>query len=192
MLVIGFDEVQNGFVVQDDNEPPYRTIDIHKPVAGYTPKPHPLDPVTLIVPLYKRLHLEAQRAIAYMGALPGYLFDLSPGFEMPCNKINAFIASSRSLKFFISRQIGLNPIAKAIILDMSLPKFVWVGEFYGQEVHQVSAWSLLDATETRHPANQGGLLIAINDGGLYLTSDKKFVTLHSGLGVLEPYNLNLS
>lgn len=144
------------FIIQDDNMPPYTTVDIEQPGAHYgDPDFDDMEVDSIIVPLYPKIYLEAEVAKELFLEIIkderlGY--DFNDGFIF-----RYFLASSRSFKNHVSL-LNMDEELKYNIISCKMPKFVWCGEIYDagtlvKERDMPISLLVLDATE----ANKTGI-----------------------------------
>lgn len=110
------------FVVNDDNFPAYRMIDFGDPVNGY-PEADDASITSFIVPMHEEIFLPAEKAIALSNI---FIADL-PMVNHCC--LRTFLTTSRSYKEYIINNKDLSVENKQELIQLDLPKFVWVTEF---------------------------------------------------------------
>lgn len=170
------------YIVMDDNKAPYYKTEIDDIIREYTAAEEQeltleeikKNGVSLIVPLYRRIFMDAARAESIFKSLfwENKLFledirkaygDMSWGTE----KRNPFVwrmylTSARSYKDFKTKTT-INKTMKYFYMDCALPRFIWVLEIgtisdYLQSKARVEI--LLDATSSPHSDTRGILSIA--------------------------------
>ena len=169
----------NKFVVNDDNFPTYKIIDFSNPAEGYFGVKN-ANIKSFIVPLHDEIYLPAELAIDTTNALIG-LF----GINDCC--IRTFLTTSRSFKRYIVNNDSFSMENKQALLQLDMPKFVWLSEFFNEEsAKQRTAQGVfvLDATSnTRSGLLYNNLIVAIHNGngvkldektGMYITHDTNF------------------
>jgi len=131
-------------VFNDDNATCYQKTSISAPTAYYNQKKW--DKVLLtsfIVPLPSKVYMDAFVAIHQFRILLGYV--------APDNTIaRTYLASCRSLRNHIATSRLMSNEDKAIILNIELPRFVWVTECGSADEYSngmSSGLFILDATE---------------------------------------------
>jgi len=143
------DDIERQFVFVDDNMPPYQ-LQIHdSPAEHYNDRAWAACKINhFIVPMYPKMYLDAAQAKEHMKTL---LLDgeypIQNGTEI---FIRVFVTSSRSYKDYLVRDTSFQPDIKEVILDILMPKFIWVGEISDKsDIKQKLAHGLfiLDATE---------------------------------------------
>lgn len=139
------------YVVQDDNQVPYRLITLDKPGEHYEEidcQNYLIDSV--VVPLYPKVYLET--VVAKELAIQ-IINDDNLGFKFKNNFVLRFyLTSSRSFKNHITCLPKMDKVLKNNILLTKMPKFVWCSEFYLKESYQqpdkqAIGLVILDATE---------------------------------------------
>lgn len=164
-----FPEAFKNVLIMDDNQPPYRLVDFEKPIIDPESKSY-YKFKTIIVPLYSRIHLDAyQFKTIFFEAVK--ILDKNLSFKkerinlLPKGKytVRYFIASGRSYKNYISKSKELDTKFKSLLIDKTMPKFIWVGEIFKgntlKEKQEVSSIIVLDATES---GKTGHLIFATN------------------------------
>lgn len=168
------------FVVNDDNFPSYKTIEFSDPARDYHPRGNDADITSFIVPLHDEIYLSAELAIETTNAL-AVLF----GVNDCC--IRTLLTTSRSYKRYIINSDSFSIENKQALLQIDMPKFVWLSEFYDTESAKrgmAQGVFLLDATSnTRSGLLEDNVIIAIHNGngvkldekeGKYITHNTNF------------------
>lgn len=148
--IISFTSVIKKYVVQDDNLPPYSLIPLDKPGTHYEPGDgfESFKIKAFVVPLYKKMYMEVQKARKFFEEI---FKDPKYGSKTKQKHIfRMYMASSRSYKEHIAQQNGLDKTLKTFLLTVSMPRFIWCGEYINAEdapKKNVSSLIVLDATE---------------------------------------------
>lgn len=159
----------NNYVVIDDNMPPYNSVPFSNPTANYTdPQFDNCKIKNFIAPLYHKVYLEAGGARELMLS---YLESFE--HELPGNKIilKLFFTSSRSFKAELNERIDLGDDATELILNLTMPKFVWIGVFTNPKLlneSKANGMVVVDATETN-----------IEDARILMVSPNRITTYDS-------------
>lgn len=177
-------------VLNDDNVSPYQKSKIEFPTAYYGDKDW--DKVLLMqfmAPLPSKVYMDASIAVA----LSKYVAATMPSTDN-CT-IRTFLASSRSFREHISDSKLLANESKVILLDMNLPRFVWVTEIASIDdftKNVTDGLIILDATEPTFD-NEVPLLLRLHydTGRIYQDGRFKYLALSQSL-LLESYNKNIS
>lgn len=169
----------NKFVVNDDNFPTYKIIDFNNPAEGYVDVKN-AKIKSFIVPLHDEIYLPAELAIDTTNALIGIF-----GVTNSC--IRTFLTTSRSYKRYIVNNDSFSMENKQALLQLDMPKFVWVSEFFDEASAKYGLTQgvfLLDATSnTRSGLLLNNLIIAVHRGngvkfderqGKYITYNTNF------------------
>jgi len=122
--LVDYSKLIEGYVIMDDNRPPYEIIEFDNPTPNYKdPRANLTSIFSIIVPLYQKVYLEARKAEKLFISLLNYL-----DFGLFGTKFiyKLFYSSSRSFKEGISDNETLNEIVKKIILLTTMPRFIWV------------------------------------------------------------------
>lgn len=143
------DDVDKEYVIIDDNFPPYQLSHISTPAHYYNdPEWLKCELTYFVAPLYPKVYLDAFQAKLHIKML-----FLRIGFSLPIGSdifIRIFLASSRSYKDYLTKQANLQANIRDFILDTSMPKFIWVGEFSNKELmkqEMANGLVILGATE---------------------------------------------
>lgn len=174
-----FADLDVGYVFVDDNHPPYRISPLNGHFKHYNGDPRwaGCELTEIIVPLNKRIYLEAGRARVQAISL---IESFASSFTNKHLLIRTFLMSSRSFK----HEIGLNPTmhtdAKELLMQSPMPKFIWVTEVSDMALMakgEANGLIVMDATEPRS-TNVIGALLGAHYISLDLTTSKKIpVTL---------------
>lgn len=136
------------YVVIDDNMPPYNIVSFNDPTKNYNdPEFENCKIKNFIAPLYHKIYLEAGGARELMIS---YLENFD--HEMPGDDIifKLFYTSSRSFKAELNSKMKLNKDATNVILNITMPKFIWLVIFTSPELIKKSKANgiiIIDATE---------------------------------------------
>lgn len=159
--------LQNGSVLYDFYDQPAKYITIDDNLAPYSPVPltNPachhilLDPkwkkceiLAAIVPLHSRIYMEADRAKELAIQM---LNAMSNEVNLPNLVLRVLLSSSRSFKNSIALNPDLDSLAKTLIVNLDMSKFVWiaeVGTVNSFKNGKATGMILMDATE---PKKQG-------------------------------------
>lgn len=127
--LIDFSTVECKYVFIDDNHPPYQMAGLEYPCREYYPndaKWSDCEIKFIIVPLYPKIYLEANRARHNVWS---YLRSAEFGLKTSETQVvKIFLASSRSYKEYIALNNHLDIRIKQLFLGSSMPKFIWVAE----------------------------------------------------------------
>lgn len=135
----------------DDNLPPYRFIDYDNPASNYSDESFKNCEITgFVVPLYAKIFIEATiaRQIAYT-----LLKEEQIGINATEITFRLFLTSSRSFKTKITANALLQIDIKEIIINKSMPKFIWVAEISDMENYKnkkATGMIIIDATSGEH------------------------------------------
>lgn len=162
--IASWDSIRSKFIFIDDNFPVYQKAFLDDPVRHY------IDCEAVdwtdckinhfIVPLYSKIHLEAFQAKKYILQFLGS--DFSPIENNENLVLRVYLASSRSFKHHIAMNAKFDDSrVRDAILEISMPKFVWVAELSTKEDIKRQTGKglvLLDATEANLEYNYPLLL----------------------------------
>lgn len=149
--IISFSSVVKDYVIIDDNMPPYQVSSLDYPGKYYNDGDFKNCKLTnIIVPLHSKIYLEALKA-------KQLCFFIVKSFEEELKGdrsiLRLFITSSRSLKNKIAVDDTINANIKELIIQISMPKFVWICEFSSKDLlkkNKAYGMIVLDATEINY------------------------------------------
>lgn len=151
-------DFSNGFtklLVMNDNHPPYELVDFDNPITDEQGEVYKFK--SFIVPLYSKVHLEAYQFKSYFFTIIDSLLadDQTKHIDFTGKEeyiTRYFLTSSRSYKDYITKSPEVSDSFKTLIVDKSMPKFIWVGEIItGNEYcneQKVKSIIVADATES--------------------------------------------
>ena len=177
-------------VLCDDNVSPCQKANIDHPTTYY--KKPKWDDVLLrqfMVPLPSRVYMDAFIAIPLSKSI------MAATLKAPVDSvIRTFLASSRSFRNHIAISTVMPNDTKKVLLNMNLPKFVWISEISNVNDFQngiTNGLIILDATEPTQK-NVIPLLLALLDNCGYIYGDNRFKKLVLGAPLhLEIYDKNI-
>jgi hypothetical protein len=147
LYLYDYDMIEKKYIFMDDNFPPYKKWALKNPSLpdGW----NNFKPSSFIVPLYKRVHLEAKKVKELvMQLLVNSKFSLNS--ERNEIVVRTFLTSSRTLKDNLLRNNDLDIHVKQQIFNTPLPRFVWVTELSSLDLiekERANGFIILDATE---------------------------------------------
>lgn len=143
--------IERKFVFIDDNHPPYQLADLKNPFKYYSkPDWHDCQISHFIVPLYSKVYLEAYEAKNLIVKFLSFYYKKEIKKTVEPTFIRIFLTSSRSFKNEIAINKTWNKDLKEIVLECTMPKFIWVAELSTPKKiqnHLANGIILLDATE---------------------------------------------
>jgi hypothetical protein len=185
-------------VVIDDNFPPYQIASAKDPAAYYKePKFKDMQITGIVVPLYKRVYLDAYKAhklvetvlshpmIGYQATNPSAPQDIVMRF---------FLTSSRSFKHRAAMNPTMSRMLKDLIVNSTMPKFVWVAELTDEARYclpepKAFGYVILDATSD--PSVDAVFLIVYPGCLSYRDEALKMNLFAVDLGEFDIYRNNL-
>lgn len=179
IILYDYNDINEKYVFIDDNHPVYQTNYLNSPSENYlSMSQHWTDcKITyFIAPLYTKVYLEAYEAQSFI-----FHFLINDPYTLSNNSeiiIRIFLTSSRTYKDWLATNGTFDETVKDLIIETSMPKFIWVAEISTKElIKQKSANGLiiLDATEANIMYNKP-LIVAAYEGN-YIT----FVADSNGL-----------
>lgn len=143
------------YLTIDDNFQPYTTIPLHDPACNYVPfnsKWRDCKIIGAIVPLHPKVYMEADRARQLAIQT---LFGHDTMYDLPTSVLRVLLSSSRSFKHSISINRDIDNITKTLIVNLEMPKFVWIAEVGTVDSflkNKATGMILMDATEPKKTA----------------------------------------
>ncbi len=146
---VDYDSIKKRFVYIDDNFPAYRMDYLETPADSYKEKKWKDCRIRFAsYPLYEKILL-MPNSVKYMATnFLHYLKGVDDGREIT---LRSFLASSRSYKDYVCR-INMPREMKEMILNLYLPKFIWVVELSSRQglIEEYSEGLLIfDSTEPK-------------------------------------------
>ncbi len=186
IILHDYNDLNERYVFIDDNHPAYQPNYLNSPSANYLPNnPHwaNCEITYFIVPLYTKVYLEAFEAQNFI-----FRFLINDPFTLHDNSevfIKIFLTSSRSFKDWLATNGTFDEDVKTLIIETSMPKFIWVGELSTKELiktNHADGIIILDATEANTMYNKP-LIIAAYEGN--------YITFASDSNEIKKFNLSL-
>ena len=152
------------FVVNDDNFPNYHVMNYDNLEKDYKVKDVKIS--SFIVPLHEEIFVPAEIAIAISNVFVMH----NPTVDNCC--LRTFLTTSRSYKEYIINNNNFSVENKQQLIQLDLPKFVWITEFVDvnqQDTNNITGMLAIDATgNTRDNILEKALIFMINFGtGIY-------------------------
>ncbi|MES2628499.1 MAG: hypothetical protein V4616_05970 [Bacteroidota bacterium] len=175
-------------ILIDDNHPVYQQASLNKPTSYYT-EGHPdwkkCEIAHFLVPLYPKIYLEAFRAKQYViQFLASSLLPIDNSELL----VRLYLTSSRSFKNHVALSAELQDNVRNMILETSMPKFIWVAELstkHDIKSKKANGLLIIDATEANLNYNYP-LLFAMYKHHV-LTPDFESNTLEKKVVALSPF-----
>ncbi|CAM1352144.1 hypothetical protein [Tenacibaculum ascidiaceicola] len=193
---IDYSDVERSYIIQDDNTTPQMQIKLNNPTVHYDADDFPewqkCKVNSLVVPLYRKIYLEAEMAKRLSLEI---ISDVNFGYNFDNDFVfRFFLTSSRSFKAHISNLQEIdNEIANNIIAT-KMPKFVWISEIYTKGNYSkdiADGIVVLDATEASETKKNAILFTAYPNQCIFKIGEK-FICLHKGFKTYYRFNNNLS
>ncbi|MBC9932878.1 hypothetical protein [Chitinophaga qingshengii] len=120
-------DIEHRFVFIDDNYSAYQLASLEEPMVYYNNDSwRRCEIVEFLVPLYPKVYMDAMAARLYIkDVLMGERFNIPSDTEL---FIRVFLTSSRSYKDYLAIEDNFPGKFKEAILNLPMPKFIWVGE----------------------------------------------------------------
>ena len=136
------------YLVVDDNLNPYRKISLTNPTSNYSdPRFAGCRIYATIIPLYPKVYIAAGKAKTF---IIDHIRNIDSVYPLDNYVVRIFLSSSRSYKDYIAKNKDLPPAIKALIISISMSKFIWIAELATPDLiekHQCCGLVLMDATE---------------------------------------------
>ncbi len=166
----------SNIIFVDDNYPCYQSTPFAYPTSYYTdPSFSNLYISHFIVPLHCKIYLPAEIAIDASNYLVDKVIKSPNG-----SCVKTFLTSNRSYREYILTNPDYTPVQKQALLQIEMPKFVWVTEVATQAqmvVGKANAVILLDATGNKSSYIDLSQLIFLQYAGygyIFNVSTRKF------------------
>ena len=162
--IYDYSEIEREYIFVDDNFPVYQRASFNTPANHYPSSWHDCRISFFIVPLYTKIYLEAFEAKNYV-----YRFLLTGPSSLKDDStilIRFYLASSRSFKNSISSNELMQNDIKQIIVETSMPKFIWITELSTKDLikeKKANGIVIIDATEANLQFNKPLILAAFQD-----------------------------
>jgi len=153
-----FADMLEELLIMNDNHSPYEIVNYNKPIQSTIDEDDSNYQIkSFIVPLYPKVHLEAyQFQIFFHTIIENFKkHEVTKHISFLENDnyiIRYFLTSSRSYKNYIAKMPTISKEIKTILLDQSMPRFVWVGEIIKGDIYKkdqvVESIIVVDATES--------------------------------------------
>jgi len=185
------DDLPNEYVVIDDNQAPYELVPFENPVINYNNVLwNNVRIKNFVVPLYPKIYLEAAEAKNFIREF--LTFGPYPLEIMQKVYLRFYLSSSRSFKYKLAFN-NMESKLKNFILEMPMPKFVWIAELSSQDSYKkgkINGLIILDATEPNTSDNKP-LIVAAYQNNLIFFDDESSVLMKISL-TLHPFDLFLN
>jgi len=179
-----YDDIDKKFIFIDDNQPAYQVAKLKNPAVHYVNADwHNCRITYFIVPLYPKIYLEAFEAKNFF--LKFILQGPVPVKASSDVVLRCYLTSSRSFKDDIARNSTIVGDLKELILETSMPKFIWIAELSEKDLlkdKRTKGIVIIDATETNLFSYKPLILAAYDD---------VIITFDETAGNLVKYTLTL-
>lgn len=188
IVLYDYDTITKDFVFIDDNHPSYQMAPLEKPARHYSSEWHNCEVTYFIAPLYPKIYLEAFEAKNYIRN-----FILTGPEPLSNNSqvlLRFYLASSRSFKDSIAKNDSFQDDLKSILIETSMPKFIWVAEVSSKDLikeRKANGIIIVDATEANFYFNKPLILAAYQDKMILL--DDVSGTLESNILPLRDFRI---
>ncbi len=157
------------FVFNDDNLPPYQQSSLNNPLTYYCNREKTnLSNASIshfIAPLYSKIYMEAGTA----NKIIRYIITNIINVEAE-SVIRTYLTSSRTYREYLVNNPSFTNENKKILLQIPLPKFVWVSEISDKDQflsNKVNHLILLDATGGKRNVNLCNILFILSKSTRY-------------------------
>lgn len=125
ITLISWNMAIDEFVFNDDNVPCYQIAKFDEPAKHYEDDEWNKVKITnFIVPLYKKIYIDAETAIDTANNLLVETIGIESG-----TVVRTFLTSSRSYKDYIAKNSDFSQMMKQKLLTLDMAKFIWVTEY---------------------------------------------------------------
>ena len=165
IVLYEYNLIKKDLIFIDDNRPIYQRASIENPAIHYPNANWQSCKITyFIAPLYPKIYLEAFEAKNY---IIRYLISGPEPLDINSKiLLRFFLASSRSFKNEVAKNETLQPELKGLLLEISMPKFIWVAEISTKTLikqKKANGMVILDATEANIYFNKPLIIAAYQD-----------------------------
>lgn len=182
LIIYDLDDFRKKFVFIDDKLPPYQLQFLESPASHYTNSDWQSCEIShFIAPLHSKIYLDAYKAKKYIYE------NLIVLLENGNYYTRIFLTSSRTYKDYLSKEKSFNKTLKELILEKSMPKFIWVCEISSKELiteNKANGVIIIDATANMNLHNFEAVI--------YFSYKTKLRTYEKGVSTkisLEPFNM---
>lgn len=164
IILYDYDTITKDFIFIDDNHSPYQKAPLAQPASHYGVEWHTCEVTYFIAPLYPKIYLEAYEAKNYVRNF--ILTGPEPLINNSEVLLRFYLASSRSFKDAIAKNDTIQGDLKSIIIETSMPKFIWVAEVSSKDLikeQKANGVIIIDATEANIYFNKPLILAAYQD-----------------------------
>lgn len=186
-----WNELISDYIFNDDNQLPYSVAPFYDPAVNYTDTEWKGAQISLfIVPLNKKIYMEAETAIGLSKELMVNAIDVDPH-----SVVRLFLASCRSYKQYLVTNPDIPADKKEEYYKISMPKFIWVTEFADLDSckrNKINGLMIIDATNPNPQTKP--LLFAQYRGKKFMFNNSGDVDIFSlNLPIeMEAFNNNLT
>jgi len=167
---ISFSDFFDEILVMNDNDVPYKLVNYENPIDDFQLS-------SFIVPLNSRIYVDACQFKELFYKI--ILELLEKGINLipsPNNIFRYYLTASKSYKNYIAQSEGISLEFKKMVVEKTMPKFIWVGEIISgntlNKKQNVEGIIAVDATET---GLSGLLMFAANSEFLIMKQDEYFI-----------------
>ncbi len=188
------DDINKAFVFIDDNQPAYQLASLDHPTIHYHNKAWQICEITyFVVPLYPKIYLEAYKAKTLFISMLSLFPNIPDNSEI---FIRFFLSSSRSFKQELAWKTDFDQTIKDLILEIQMPKFVWIGEISSKDLiknKQANGLIVLDATEANMQSVNVIITAIYHDSYIFYDPNIKWIQISSlSLGTFSIFTSNLN
>lgn len=159
-------DINNELVFMDDNRPAYQIAEINYPTKSYCDSSWNLCKINhFVVPLYKKIYLEAKQAKDYFFYLLKFLGNIAIKYNEDNLTIRIFLTSSRSYKEYVVLNEEIDIEVKDMVSLINMGKFIWVAELSTKAQvsnSETNGLIILDATEPNTSDHSAFLIAYVN------------------------------
>lgn len=188
IVLYDYDAITKDFVFIDDNHTPYQKAPLLQPAKHYDPEWQNCEVTYFIAPLYPKIYLEAYEAKNYIRNF--IINGPEPIYNGSQILLRFYLASSRSFKDAIAKNNTLQEDLKGILIESSMPKFIWVAEVSSKDLikeKKANGIVIVDATEANIYFNKPLILAAYQDK--LILFDENSGTLESNVLPLQAFRI---
>jgi hypothetical protein len=181
------------YVAFDDNKPPYRFIDLLKPLKEYSDKEMKKSiSVAIVVPLYPKIYLDAFQVRNLFKTIIKMQSHGPTCFKEDEVVISRFLlTSSKSYKNWLKKKCESN-VELTDLLTLPMPKFVWLVELLKSTDYAnglVSGFMIFDSTATQFDDIDNYLMAAYYPDKILMKNDEEVLKANAEKRLLSTISL---
>lgn len=190
LRIIDSADIEKDYVIIDDNHSPYKKAKLDSITNYYSESDsdfRSMELINIIVPLYPKIYSEATQARRT-------ILNILKAFDLPFENeivIRLFLTSSRSFKSEIIMDDKFDVALNRVIIDIGMPKFVWVCELSDKSLfkdNKSKGLIVLDATDG---FSRISLIFILLPNSLLINRDGELIVINISFNNFSYFKNNL-